>query len=76
MRMQNITLGSAALVAVGGALRYLIGAALFATSSAFLLGSGPLHQRGHTKVQWLFAFTNAAYNLVRMRTLLRIGVAT
>ena len=40
MRKQNITLGSAALVAVGGAagggLRYLIGAALFATSSAVL----------------------------------------
>ena len=39
-------------------------------------GLQKLHQRGHAKVGWLFAFTNAAYNLVRMRTLIRVGVAT
>ena len=39
-------------------------------------GLRKLHQRGHARVRWLFAFTNAAYNLVRMRTLLRVGVAT
>ena len=39
-------------------------------------GLRKLHQRGHPKVGWLFAFTNAAYNLVRMRTLIRVGVAT
>ena len=39
-------------------------------------GLRKLHQRGHANVGWLFAFTNAAYNLVRMRTLMRVGVAT
>ena len=39
-------------------------------------GLRKLHQRGHAKVGWLFAFTNAAYNLVRIRTLIRVGVAT
>ena len=39
-------------------------------------GLRKLHQRGHEKVGWLFAFTNAAYNLVRIRTLIRVGVAT
>ena len=29
------------------------------------------HHRGREKVGWIFSFTNAAYNLVRMRTLLR-----
>lgn len=29
-----------------------------------------LHHRGREKVAWLFAFTSAAYNLVRMRSLL------
>jgi transposase len=35
-----------------------------------------MHQRGHAKVGWLFRFTTAAYNLVRMRMLMRVGVAT
>ena len=39
-------------------------------------GLRKLHHRGHAKVRWLFAFTNAAYNLVRMRTLIRVGVPT
>ncbi len=38
-------------------------------------GLRKLHHRGHAKVGWLFTFTNAAYNLVRMRTLIGIGVA-
>ncbi|MDZ7631969.1 MAG: IS5 family transposase [Gemmatimonadaceae bacterium] len=38
-------------------------------------GLRKLHHRGHAKVGWLFTFTNAAYNLVRMRTLIRVGVA-
>jgi transposase len=29
-----------------------------------------LHHRGQAKVSWIFAFTSAAYNLVRLRTLL------
>jgi transposase len=29
-----------------------------------------LHHRGREKVAWIFAFTSAAYNLVRLRTLL------
>lgn len=29
-----------------------------------------LHHRGRDKVAWIFAFTSAAYNLVRLRTLL------
>jgi transposase len=29
-----------------------------------------LHHRGQEKVSWIFAFTSAAYNLVRLRTLL------
>jgi len=33
-----------------------------------------LRHRGGEKVGWVFAFTNAAYNLVRIRTLIRIGV--
>ncbi len=39
-------------------------------------GLRKLHQRWHATVRWLFAFTNAAYNLVRIRTLIRVGVAT
>ena len=38
-------------------------------------GLRKLHHRGHEKVGWIFSFTNAAYNLVRMRTLIRAGVA-
>jgi transposase len=37
-------------------------------------GLRKLHHRGREKVAWVFAFTNAAYNLVRMRTLIRAGV--
>ena len=37
-------------------------------------GLRKLHHRGREKVGWIFAFTNAAYNLVRMRTLIRAGV--
>ncbi|MGI8843526.1 MAG: IS5 family transposase [Gemmatimonadaceae bacterium] len=33
-----------------------------------------LKHRGQAKVDWLFTFTNAVYNLVRMRTLIRAGV--
>lgn len=41
-------------------------------------GLRKLHQRGHTKVGWIVAVTNAAYNLVRMRIrmLIRVGVVT
>ena len=38
---------------------------------------GPLRklkQRGQQRVAWLFTFTHAAYNLVRIRTLIRTGV--
>lgn len=38
-------------------------------------GLRKLHHRGQEKVGWIFAFTNAAYNLVRIRTLIRVGVA-
>ena len=38
-------------------------------------GLRQLRHRGHPKVAWSFAFTNAAYHLVRLRTLLRAGVA-
>ena len=34
-----------------------------------------LHQRGRERVSWLFAFTSAAYNLVRLRTLLSVSPA-
>ena len=37
-------------------------------------GLRKLHHRGREKVSWVFTFTNAAYNLVRMRTLIRAGV--
>ncbi len=33
-----------------------------------------LRHRGLEKVAWIFTFTQAAYNLVRMRTLIRAGV--
>ena len=33
-----------------------------------------LRHRGLARVGWIFAFTNAAYNLVRMRTLIGLGV--
>jgi transposase len=39
-------------------------------------GLRKLHHRGRDKVSWIFTFTNAAYNLVRMRTLIRAGVCT
>jgi len=29
-----------------------------------------LHHRGREKVSWMFTFVSAAYNLVRLRTLL------
>ncbi len=32
-----------------------------------------LHHRGRDKVAWIFAFTSAAYNLVRLRTLLAVA---
>ena len=38
-------------------------------------GLRKLHHRGREKVAWIFSFTNAAYNLVRMRTLIRAGVS-
>jgi hypothetical protein len=37
-------------------------------------GLRKLHHRGRAKVSWIFTFTNAAYNLVRIRTLIRVGV--
>ena len=37
-------------------------------------GLRKLHHRGREKVAWIFSFTNAAYNLVRIRTLIRAGV--
>lgn len=37
-------------------------------------GLRKLHHRGREKVDWIFTFTNAAYNLVRIRTLIRAGV--
>jgi hypothetical protein len=39
-------------------------------------GLRKLHHRGRGKVSWIFTFTNAAYNLVRIRTLMRVGVCT
>lgn len=33
-----------------------------------------LRHRRREKVSWIFAFTNAAYNLVRIRTLIRAGI--
>lgn len=39
-------------------------------------GLRKLHQRGTERVAWIFSFTTAAYNLVRMRTLIRVGVCT
>ncbi len=38
-------------------------------------GLRKLHHRGREKVAWLFTFINAAYDLVRLRTLLRAKVA-
>jgi len=37
-------------------------------------GLRKLHHRGGKKVAWIFAFTAAAYDLVRLRTLIRVGV--
>ena len=37
-------------------------------------GLRKLHHRGRDRVGWIFTFTNAAYDLVRMRTLIRTGV--
>ena len=37
-------------------------------------GLRKLHHRGRANVAWIFSFTNAVYNLVRMRTLLHAGV--
>ena len=39
-------------------------------------GLRKLHHRGREKVGWIFTFTNAAYDLVRIRTLIRAGVCT
>lgn len=39
-------------------------------------GLRKLHHRGQANVAWIFSFTNAAYNLVRIRTLIRAGVCT
>ena len=39
-------------------------------------GLRKLHHRGRETVDWIFTFTNAAYNLVRIRTLIRAGVCT
>ena len=37
-------------------------------------GLRKLHHRGREKVGWIFTFTNAAYDLVWIRTLIRAGV--
>lgn len=37
-------------------------------------GLRKLQHRGHEKVGWVFSFTHAVYNLVRIRTLIRAGV--
>lgn len=37
-------------------------------------GLRKLHHRGRERVGWIFTFTNAVYDLVRMRTLIRTGV--
>ncbi len=37
-------------------------------------GLRKLQHRGREKVAWIFSFVNAAYNLVRLRTLIRAGV--
>ncbi len=37
-------------------------------------GLRKLHHRGRERVGWIFTFTNAAYDLVRIRTLIRAGV--
>jgi hypothetical protein len=37
-------------------------------------GLRKLHHRGRARVGWVFTFTNAAYDLVRMRTLIRTGI--
>jgi hypothetical protein len=34
-----------------------------------------LHHRGRETISWIFAFTSAAYNLVRVRSLLRPATA-
>ena len=39
-------------------------------------GLRKLHQRGTDKVGWVFTFVQAAYNLVRIRTLIRAGVCS
>ena len=39
-------------------------------------GLRKLRHRGRRKVSWIFTFTTAAYNLVRMRTLIRVGACT
>jgi transposase len=39
-------------------------------------GLRKLHHRGTETVGWVFAFTYAAYDLVRMRTLIRAGVCS
>ena len=36
-------------------------------------GLRKLHHRGRENVSWIFTLTNAAYNLVRIRTLIRAG---
>jgi len=35
-----------------------------------------LRHRGTNRVDWIFTFTTAAYNLVRMRTLIQVGICT
>lgn len=42
------------------------------TKTVWLLGK--LRHRGKARVQWVYAFTAAAYNLVRLRTLIGAGV--
>jgi hypothetical protein len=37
-------------------------------------GLRKLHHRGRKQVGWVFTFTYARYDLVRMRTLIRAGV--
>lgn len=39
-------------------------------------GLRKLQHRGRALVEWIFTFTMAAYNLVRIRTLIRVGVCS
>jgi hypothetical protein len=62
----------------GRFVAFLAGSPLLAAAGLDARALAPFlaDRRGHENTGWQFRFTTAAQNLVRIRTVIRVGVAT